>query len=64
MKRMISAVGLAGAICQMAWNQGDDLFGADDNRFLKGAEYVAKYNLGSDVPYTVYTNSDVTQETI
>ncbi|NYF79022.1 hypothetical protein HDF17_001309 [Granulicella arctica] len=57
-------VGLAGAICQMAWNQGDDLFGADDNRFLKGAEYVAKYNLGSDVPYTVYTNSDVTQETI
>ena len=31
-------VGLAGAICQMAWNQGDDLFGADDNRFLKGAD--------------------------
>jgi Alginate lyase len=57
-------VGLAGGICQMAWNQGDDLFGADDNRFLKGAEYVAKYNLGFDVPYTVYTNSDVTQETI
>jgi len=57
-------VGIAGAICQMAWNQGDDLFGADDNRFLKGAEYVAKYNLGGDVPYTVYTNSDVTQETI
>jgi hypothetical protein len=57
-------VGLAGAICQMAWNQGDDLFGADDSRFLKGAEYVAKYNLGSEVPYTVYANSDVTQTTI
>jgi hypothetical protein len=57
-------VGLAGAICQMAWSQGDDLFGADDNRFLKGAEYVAKYNLGEDVPYTPYKNSDVTQKVI
>lgn len=57
-------VGLAGAICQMAWNQGEDLFGADDNRLLKGAEYVAKYNLGEDVPYTTYTNSDVTQKVI
>lgn len=57
-------VGLAGAICQMAWNQGDDVFGADDNRLLKGAEYVAKYNLGEDVPYTTYSNSDVVQKVI
>lgn len=57
-------VGLAGAICEMAWNQGDDLFGADDNRLLKGAEYVAKYNLGHDVSYTTYSNSDVTQKVI
>lgn len=28
------------------------------------AEYVAKYNLGNDVPYTTYTNSDVTQDVI
>jgi len=28
---------------------------------LKGAEYVARYNLGHDVPYTPYSNSDVTQ---
>lgn len=28
------------------------------------AEYVAKYNLGYDVPYTTYTNSDVTQTVI
>jgi hypothetical protein len=48
----------------MAWNQGDDLYGYDDNRFLKGAEYVAKYNLGLNVPYTRYVNSDVTQEII
>ncbi len=57
-------VGLAGAICQMAWNQGNDLFEADDNRLLKGAEYVAKYNLGEDVPYTTYSNSDVVQKVI
>ena len=57
-------IGLAGSICQMAWSQGDDLFGAEDNRLLKGAEYVAKYNLGDDVPYTTYTNSDVTQKVI
>lgn len=57
-------VGLAGSICQMAWSQGDDLFGAEDNRLLKGAEYVAKYNLGHDVPYSTYSNSDVTQKVI
>jgi hypothetical protein len=57
-------VGLAGSICQMAWSQGDDLFGAEDNRLLKGAEYVAKYNLGNDVPFTIYSNSDVTQKVI
>lgn len=57
-------IALLGAICQMAWNQGDDLFGYDDNRFLRGAEYVAQYNLGREVPYTAYTNSDVTQAVI
>lgn len=57
-------VALLGAFCQMAWNQHDDLFGYDDNRALKGVEYIAKYNLGQDVPYTTYSNSDVTQPTI
>jgi hypothetical protein len=45
-------VGLMGTICEMAWNQGIDLYGYDDNLFLKGAEYVAKWNLGESVPYT------------
>jgi hypothetical protein len=49
------AVGLMGTLCEMAWNQGIDLYGEDDNRFLKGAEYVAKYNLGEDVPFTRLT---------
>ncbi len=57
-------IALLGAFCQMAWNQGDDLFGYDDNRVLRGAEYAAQYNLGEDVPYTSYANSDVTQSTI
>ncbi|MFF1695227.1 alginate lyase family protein [Streptomyces sp. NPDC058257] len=48
-------MGLLGAICEMAWNQGDDLYGHDDNRFMKAAQYVAKYNLGQDVPFTKYT---------
>jgi hypothetical protein len=57
-------IALVGAFCQMAWNQGKDLFGYDHNRVLKGAEYAAKYNLGYDVPYTPYRNSDVTQPVI
>lgn len=55
---------LVGAFCQMAWNQNEDLFGYQDNRLLRGVEYVAKYNLGYDVPYTSYRNSDVTQDVI
>ena len=51
----IMGIGLMGAFCEMAWNQGIDCYGADDNRFLKGAEYVAKYNLGHDVPFTSYS---------
>lgn len=60
----LMCVGLAGMFCQSAWNQGDDLFGYDDNRLLKGAEYVARYNLGHEVPFASYANSDVTQLTI
>jgi len=48
---------LLGAFCQMAWNQDDDLFGYDNNRVLSGMEYIAKYNLGENVPYTPYSNS-------
>ncbi|WP_182870932.1 alginate lyase family protein [Rhodopirellula sp. JC639] len=39
---------------EIAWNQGVDLYGALDNRLLKGFEYTAKYNLGFDVPYEPY----------
>ncbi|WP_189424366.1 alginate lyase family protein [Streptomyces griseoviridis] len=48
-------MGQMGALCEMAWNQGTDLYGYDDRRFFKAAQYVAKYNVGRDVPYTTYT---------
>jgi hypothetical protein len=56
---------ILGSVCEMAWSQGDDLYGYDDNRLLKGFEYVAKYNLGDSVPYAPYDNCDhVKQDTI
>jgi hypothetical protein len=51
----VMGMGQMGAICEMAWNQGVDLYGYDDNRFFKAAQYVAKYNIGQDVPYTTYS---------
>ncbi|KUL88377.1 hypothetical protein ZTR_04959 [Talaromyces verruculosus] len=55
---------LLGPIAQTGYNQGNDLFAYLTNRILAGAEYVAKYNLGNDVPFTTYVNSDVTQTVI
>ncbi|MDX3531851.1 alginate lyase family protein [Streptomyces sp. ID05-39B] len=51
----VMGMGQLGAICEMAWNQGDDLYSYDGRRFMKAAQYVAKYNRGSDVPFTTYT---------
>ncbi|MFF4500887.1 alginate lyase family protein [Streptomyces sp. NPDC001401] len=51
----IMGMGQMGALCEMAWNQGDDLYSYDSRRFMKAAQYVAKYNTGQDVPYTTYT---------
>lgn len=43
-------------ICQLAWNQGDDLWGFRNNIILKASEYVAKYNIAMlDVPYEGYS---------
>ncbi|MRV72408.1 hypothetical protein GJ700_11875 [Duganella sp. FT92W] len=62
-------IALGGAICEMAWNQGVDLYGYDNNRFLAGAEYVAKSNLIQSgttyytVPYVTYNNVDNVNQT-
>ena len=42
--------------CEMAYGQGDDLWGALDNRLMKGMEYTARYNLGYDVPFETWTD--------
>lgn len=34
---------------------GIDITVVEDDRFMKAAQYVAKYNLGNDVPFTTYT---------
>ncbi|NGO07757.1 cell wall anchor protein [Streptomyces sp. HC44] len=51
----VMGIGQMGAFCEMAWSQGEDLYGYDNNRFMKAAQYVAKYNLGENVPFTTYT---------
>ncbi len=55
---VMGGMGLLAEMCQVAWNQGVDLFGYADNRLLAGAEYTAQYTLWKGVPYTYYTNSD------
>lgn len=47
-------IGCLASTCEIAYNQGDDLYGAYNNRLLLGFEYVAKYNLGYDVPFQTY----------
>jgi hypothetical protein len=49
-------IGCLASTCEIAYNQGDDLYGAYNNRLLRGYEYVAKYNLGYDVPFHTYTD--------
>ncbi|MGM0885118.1 MAG: RICIN domain-containing protein [Bacillota bacterium] len=63
-------IGLMASTAEMAWNQGDDLYGWANNRFMRAAEYVAKYNNGDDnVPFATYergtgTNGAVQTETV
>ena len=51
-------ISLVGALCKIAYDQGEDLFGYENNKVLALAEYTAKYNLGNDVPWTNYTNCE------
>ena len=55
---------LLGVFCEIAWNQGDDIYGYNTNLFLAGCEYVGKYNvqpLLNTVPYVNFCdcNSDI-----
>jgi len=49
-------VGMLGQLCAIAWNQGVDLFGYDNNRLLAGANYVAATALLENPPFKYYNN--------
>lgn len=50
------SLALLTTVCQLAWNQGDDLWGFRNNIVLKASEYVAKYNIARlNVPYYPYS---------
>lgn len=51
-------LGCLSEIAEMAWTQGQDLYSALDNRLMKGYEYLAKSNLGYEVPF--FTWKDIT----
>lgn len=49
------AIMLLGYICEMAWNQGDDLYSWGQNRLMYAAEYMAAYNNNNiEVPFEMY----------
>jgi hypothetical protein len=50
-------LGALAEACEIAWNQGVDLYGEADNRLLKGFEYTARYNLGQDVPFVAHIDT-------
>lgn len=51
-------LGCLAEACEVGYKQNLDMYGAMDNRLLKGYEYTAKYNLGNEVPYVQW--KDVT----
>jgi hypothetical protein len=49
---------LMAPFCEIAWNQGIDLYGYAEDKFLMGTEYVSKFNTGHAVPYVHYVQCD------
>ena len=47
-------IGLLACAAEVAWQQGVDIYGWNNNRILKGYEYIARYGLGEEVPYKHY----------
>ncbi|KAF5650794.1 uncharacterized protein FTJAE_383 [Fusarium tjaetaba] len=57
-------ISLLGVIMQQGFNQGDDLFATLGDAGLHASEYVSKYNVGYDVPYTLYESYEGNQTVI
>jgi autotransporter-associated beta strand protein len=52
---------LLSVFCEIAWNQGDDMYGYDTNALLQLGEYVCKYNLqplDNHLPFVCYMNCE------
>jgi len=50
---------LLGQFCEVAWNQGDDMYGAGDNALLAMSEFQTKVFKDLDVPWVAYLGCDV-----
>ncbi len=55
----MDGINCEGLVCQVAWNQGVDLYGYDNNMYLRGLEYVCKFNLYNYVPYVHHQTCDL-----
>jgi hypothetical protein len=49
-------IGMLAECSEIAWHQGLNLYAYENNRLLKGFEYVAKFNLGNEVPFSSTTD--------
>jgi len=56
-------VPLLGTFCEIAWNQGVDLYSELDNALLAMSEDLGKFNLWYDVPYVSYINCEYVVQT-
>jgi fibronectin type 3 domain-containing protein len=56
-------VPLLGTFCEIAWNQGVDLYSELDNALLAMSENLGKFNLWYDVPYVSYINCEYVIQT-
>lgn len=54
----IGGVCMYGDIAEMAWNNGDNMYGALDNRILTGFEFLSRYNLSAWEPAGYTDNED------
>jgi hypothetical protein len=50
-------LGYLSIVAEIGWNQGLDLYGAENNRILAAFEYTASYNLGNEVSFEETTDT-------
>ncbi len=55
---------LLAQLCEVAWNQGDDLFGYDNNAVLAMSEMTSRAMTADGVPWVNYAGCDVNTTTV